>query len=428
MDKKVIKAINIYNDELKEKRNRYLEVGHVDSFFRYVLNITPFIISILFVIFIKMSWVFFVVLYAFLFILYLVIMNFKKDKNYQIMNDYLSLLKRNGFNSIEEYENIFKNSIFGEGKYADSLLKHYIDEYKIDNDTVVVTDMDKKKYYMWCDQNYLYLLNTLPDDVSLLKKIRLNDVYYFRKTKISTIIKCSMDVISLDIFAFDKINALLPEKKFENLTAFEPDKYISDYELYMHRFGEIFTNEGYLNTSNLVFKLFLLVALSVVVYLINLFFGIINIFVCKLVIIGLVCIINYIGVKTTDFCSRGRITNDEIIDKAKKDVKVNEMFRELKVSLGVYDDYDKVYTNDNACYVCWVKNGYFHVFLDEIYFNSVYMVINLNDVEYYYLKDNEVLLKTKLKTLSFRKDAKPLFDKILPNKDYEWLKGLTMNK
>ena len=71
----------------------------------------------------------------------------------------------------------------------------------------------------------------------------------------------------------------------------------------------------------------------------------------------------------------------------------------------------------------WIANGYFHVFLNIIYFNVVYMSVKISDVIYYKIEGKECLVKLKDRTLHFTKDAVNVFSKILPNKDYEWLKG-----
>ncbi len=116
-------------------------------------------------------------------------------------------------------------------------------------------------------------------------------------------------------------------------------------------------------------------------------------------------------------------TDREFMQYFNNDPECQERFQELKFSLGINENYDKVYTTEGGVYLTWVTNGYFPVFLNMIYFNVVYMAINTSDVLYYKVEGKECLVKLKNQTLVFTKEAALVFAKILPNKDYEWLKG-----
>ena len=98
------------------------------------------------------------------------------------------------------------------------------------------------------------------------------------------------------------------------------------------------------------------------------------------------------------------------------------IFKELKYVLGINDNYDKVYTKEGAEYVTWVANGYFHVFLNMIYFNAVYMSVKTSNVKYFKEDINSCDIKLKDKTLEFTKDSSVIFQRLLPNKDYHWIK------
>ena len=51
------------------------------------------------------------------------------------------------------------------------------------------------------------------------------------------------------------------------------------------------------------------------------------------------------------------------------------------------------------------------------------MVVKMSDVTYYKKEKNECIIKLKNRTLTFKPEAEIVFKKILPNKDYNWLKG-----
>lgn len=425
-DKKIEKVLSVYNDYLKRIRDEYLSSKGVPGYYRYILLFAPILICLLFILLFKISISMLVILMIVIIVVYVIVWFFKKDKSYQTMNAYLMYLKKCGFSSIDEFEGVLNKYILGDGNYSIQLLNHYISEYGIDENTNVIMDLDKVKYYVWCDQNYFYLLPINSPFLNILKKIKIGDIYYFRKDKISTIIKCASDVLLFDIFAYDKINSLIGDKKYENIINFEPDNYISDFELYMHnykednslKFADMYNNGG------IYFKVLISIVLIICLSACFILFNIPSVFITKICLFVLFVWLCFSLNKLTDLLSFDKLSEDKVLMDAVNDPKTNLMFRELKVALSIYDDYDKVYTNTGACYLCWVKNGYFHVFLNQIYYNCVYMVIGLKDIDYYYLNKNELVLKSKVKTLSFRTDAKELFDKILPNKDYAWLNGL----
>ena len=74
-------------------------------------------------------------------------------------------------------------------------------------------------------------------------------------------------------------------------------------------------------------------------------------------------------------------------------------------------------------YLTWTKNGYFHLFLNIIYFNVVYIVVKVEDIEYYKRDSKECIIKLKDRTFTFKPCAEDVFKRILANKDYYWIKN-----
>ena len=145
-------------------------------------------------------------------------------------------------------------------------------------------------------------------------------------------------------------------------------------------------------------------------------------------IIALICLIitNHNFYKLFNLTRISESTEEEIIKELNDNNEYREIFQELKYVLGIKDSYDKVYTKEGAEYLTWVANGYFHVFLNIIYFNAVYMAIKTTEVKYYKQEDNECILRLKDKTLVFNKRAEETFQKILPNKDYQILNQINL--
>ena len=65
----------------------------------------------------------------------------------------------------------------------------------------------------------------------------------------------------------------------------------------------------------------------------------------------------------------------EIIKALNEDRENINHFHELKVSLAIDNTSDVIYTKEGQQYLAWTKNGYFHLFLNIIYFNVVYIVV-----------------------------------------------------
>ena len=128
--------------------------------------------------------------------------------------------------------------------------------------------------------------------------------------------------------------------------------------------------------------IYLLIAITLIIVITNIIEDISNI--TNIVNCFLLILLNY---------SINGILNNIVKENIKSDIQtIRELnnnpeyihiFKELKYVLGINDNYDKVYTKEGAEYITWMANGYFHVFLNLIYFNSVYMAVKASDVKNY---------------------------------------------
>ena len=103
-----------------------------------------------------------------------------------------------------------------------------------------------------------------------------------------------------------------------------------------------------------------------------------------------------------------------------------DKFAELKLALNIPNEVQKIYSDEGAEFLTWNNEGYFHLFLNLIYFDVIYLSVKIADVDYYKIEDNYCILKIKGKKYSFTKEAEDKFSKLLPNKEYNWVKGQTL--
>ena len=347
----------------------------------------------------------------------------------EAINEYKEQLKKHGYFSIEDYENQIKKIITGPGGYYETLQQELIEKYSINQNTRRMTTTSGEEYYLWTNstRDKIHLLNTRTTQKPEIKTITLADVRYFRidHNKKSIIINTSKEDYFFKEDNLNIINEIMKEKRLENIKSFTPSIYIDDFEIYMH---SLKTEEEKINqekikeisaTTNII--------IACVICLI-IFVAITNIIEKYQVILHAANILSL-----TIISSKLRKVLSIKVNKNKEDIEyINELntnqecierFEELKYVLGISNSYDRIYSKEGAEYLTWIANGYFHVFLNVIYFNVVYMSIKVSDVAYYKVENKICEIKLKDKKLEFTSDAENAFKKILPNKDYYWLKG-----
>lgn len=345
-------------------------------------------------------------------------------------NNYLDAIKKYGYHNIEEYERKIREIITGPDGYYNNLLLDLVEKYNLNSSTKKIKTIKNEEYYIWTSKNKdkIYLLNTYCSNKPEVKIIPLANIRYFRVETITNhvILKTDCDIYTFKEETVNIFNEMFKNKRLENIKTFDPGLYINDYEIYMHKVRKNL-NKDYAKKKELynsyIHNVIYLVVIIFIISLISMFLPVIvsitNIINCCLIIL-----LNFSFIGVLNNRVEENIKSDvDVIRELNNDPTNIEIFNELKHVLGVSDSYDKVYTREGAEYITWVANGYFHVFLNMIYFNAVYMAVKTIDVRYFRQNDNSCDLKLKDKTLEFTKEARFIFNKILPNKDYDWIKS-----
>lgn len=344
-------------------------------------------------------------------------------------NEYLQSIRRNGYLSIEDYESKFKKYITGPGGYYETLYNELKQKYKITEETRKISLLSGEEFYIWnnAKKDTIFLFPTKTNQKPEVKKISISNVRYYRidNYKKCLILKTASDDYYFKLDSQKIIAEILKEKKLENIKTHTPEVYIDDFEIYMHQFK---SNEAKENSEKLdkitiylnriiVLIVCLVIGITLSYFLID-YRTIIQIINIVLLAITSIQLFNALSIKLT----KGK-SEKEYLKELNNNPEIIARFEELKYVLGINNKYDKVYTKEGAEYITWLANGYFHVFLNLIYFNIVYMVVKMSDVTYYKKEKNECIIKLKNRTLTFKPEAEIVFKKILPNKDYNWLKG-----
>lgn len=425
--------IDTYEREIKKYRENYYKNILINSNKTappvIVFYIIPIIIALIILIMNDFSVVGYIIAIISTIILNYLIKLFSKALNLDSTNEFLESIKRIGYLSIEEYENKIKKYITGPDGYYQNLLNEIIKDYKINNDTRRIYTTSGEEYFIWTNKSKdkIMLLNSKTNKKPEIIVISISNIRYFR---IDNIKKCIVLNTSTETYFFKQeslpiFNEIIKEKRLENIKTFNPATYIDDFEIYMHSIKseeaktiQDKTDRITLYVNQIVIALIFLIVVIILSYFLSDYSTILNI-----IGIILICIIS-IKLRNALSINIPKLKNDtQYIKELNRNPECIARFNELKYVLGIKESYDKVYTKEGAEYQAWLANGYFHIFLNFIYFNVVYMVVKLSDVAYYKKEGNECIVKLKDKTLVFTKDAENTFKKILPNKDYYWLKG-----
>lgn len=346
-------------------------------------------------------------------------------------NNYIKELHRIGFFSIEDYEQKLKEYITGPNGFYNQELKKIMENNNLNkSNTYTIIDIYGNKHFISVDNknDKLLLINSSLNSLPKLKAINFSFIRYYRLDKKNNKVILKTDTEEL-FFSKDShliFDKLIKEKKFESKTSFDPADYINDFEMFMNKIKRDtqIEEENYKKAKAEAFhNISLLTALIIIIIIFYLIYYNYRTIIFIFYIITLI----YINKNCRDFLSyNNKIpkTEEDYINKLNINHECINSFNELKLALNIPNNTFKIYSPEGACYLTWTSNGYFHIFLNLIYFNVVYMVVKLQDVHYYEVKENECIVKLKDKTLYFSKDAEETFKKILPNKDHAWIKGI----
>ncbi len=429
------KFVSTYETKIKDYRKEYyrniinLSSHHDNKPYYIIVNIVPLILALIIVLignFNIQSQVFALIAFIIINIILKIIF---KTTTLGTTNKYLNEIMKYGYYSIEDYEAKLRKYVTGPNGYYSYLLEEIKTKYNINDNTRKISGTHGELYYIWTNskQDTLFLLNCKSNDKPEIISIRFVNIRYYRvdyQNK-EIVLKTDLEEYYFTLDSLETINEYIKEKRLENLTTYKPEDHINDFELYMHKIkAEIIDKEetakGEFNNYLLLIIVYF-IALCIVIgtkMFIKEYQGLLNL--VNFIIYAMLCL----NIKKLIFTSiNSHLSEDDYIRILNTDEKCRNRFTELKYALGIKENYDRIYSNEGACYLTWVANGYFHIFLNLIYFNVVYMAVKTSDVLYYVKKGSECEIKLKDKTLTFNKDAHEVFCKILPNKDYNWIKG-----
>lgn len=435
------KFIRSYETRIKNYRDEYYRniakqglLNTTRNTQELAYDILPLLIGIIFILLFNFSIKGTIISLIIIFIGNLVITTYRKIKHINYSN-YKNELRKIGYFNIQDYEDKVKKYITGPNGYYKNELDKILSENNQTIDTVdKILDSIGNQNFIWTDsdEDTLNIVNSSLNSRPKLKKIRYVHIRYYRLDKNTNrvILKTDIEKLTFNRESIQTFDKIIKEKKFESKMQFDPVDYINDFELFMHNIKRDLDVEVSNNQENKKEAQTELINNSVILT-IGLVIAIVapkyKLISSLIILISLISFNKNIREFLT-FQNKRLKTEEEYINYLNNNIDCINEFNELKLSLNIPANAYKVYSPEGACYLTWVANGYFHIFLNLIYFNTVYMVVKNKDVEYYQVTKNECIVKLKDKKLCFTKECEEVFKRILPNKDYDWIKGITNNK
>ena len=436
-DKKIEKFRIEYETKIKKYRDRYYEkiqskeykyTGHKINYNAISITITILVATLVLLLarnFIGDIIALLIAIISTIITRYII----KENDNLQ-NNDFTRAIRKAGYFTIEAYEEKLSEYLTGPCGVYKTELEELKRVYNIDDDTTILYAQNNDRYYAWNnkDKSILYLLNTKITEKPEVRQYPMDKIRYYRldKTQKVVIIKTDGEDHYFLPKSYEEIEILIPGKEFHKSQTFEPEKYINDFELYIHKVKtkmeereKSCTKKKTIAKNTAIATILIMITTSILEH----FIPAIEIFG---VIARIAIIIPFINNLNRYYREKFRIPKNEyeIIKALNEDRENINRFHELKVSLAIDNTSDVIYTKEGQQYLAWTKNGYFHLFLNIIYFNVVYIVVKTQDVEYYKKEEKECIVKLKDRTLTFKPCAEEVFSRILANKDYYWLKNI----
>lgn len=430
MNKKEEKLLYLYENKLKDVRKEYYKnLTLASNSNQYIwLNYIPTLSAALVILLLKFTINSYLISLLIILVSCLII-NFIQKRILKINqnNNYSKILRKNGYFTIKQFEKDLKEYITGPTGFYSKTLETLKIKHNITDKTKIYKDIYNENYYIWFDKknDSLNILSTNTLIRPIVKSTKLSHVRYYRKDNNNLILKTDLELYIFDTKETSFFDANMPNKKFENFTNINYEEHIADFEMYMHKYRnkinqanfQLQTERSYLLSKILIY-IFILALLVVGISTLNNY---------KILCITASFVIMYfISIKTNEYINSDIPKNKneaKLVKEINENKDIQSMFKELKAILNVKDSYDTIYSTENAPYLTWTSNGYFHIFLNIIYFNVVFISVKVRDVNYYKCTNTECEISTKMKTLYFKSESKTVFDKILPNKDYDWING-----
>lgn len=405
---------NIYSYNTKSSDSLYIEI---------LLNILPSLCAIILTIVNEFN-IKYVTLSIIILLILTVVTNIYISRINKNENKYLKEIRKKGFLSIEDYENKIKEYLTGEDGLYNIKHEKLIKTYNINSKTPIIEDLNKNRFYLTKDDDNLLILNIKNDIKPEIEKIRINDINYFKldRKKQVTIIKTNNEEKYFNKKSYDILKKYINAKKYSKLDYYNEEEYVDDYERYMYNIKKQINKTNnynrelkHLYLTNIILLITFLCGFSILTnikYMNNI-----------LIIIYASIIIEYILLE---------ININEFLDLKTENTKASniidehpeciEKFNELKKSLDVPKKTDKIYSKDKE-YLVWIKENYFHIFLNKIDYKVFYISVKEKDITYYQ-KNNSCILNYKNKNITFDKEAYKTLKRIIPDSSINWLNGL----
>lgn len=434
------KFIESYENNIKHIRKKYYKAkvnegltNTKSSIVYYLINYIPLFVAILLSLIGNFSLLTLIISIFVLLILTILISIIKKlfGLNEEIYQ--LEIMKL-GYFSIDQYEQDIEKYITGPEGYYKEVLQHLINEYKITKeDTYTIEDTRGNEYILHNnnEKDEIYIINNNLKELPKVNKLKYSNIRYYRMDDLNNrlILKTDLDELYYkkeSEIAFDKI---IKNKKIKEQAEYKPEDYINDYERFINKIKNKDLRKQQDNEIKKEYckkRTVLLIILDILLIVLSYFYKDYKTIIA-LVHICLLFGINYYLIKYYLIKNIYIKTDKEYIVYLNNDKDCLDKFKELKLALRIPKEIEKIYSDEGAEFLCWDNKGYFHLFLNLIYFNAIYIVVKISDVEYYKLEGNTCTVKIKDKSYTFNQDAKKIFDKLLPNKDYNWTHGTLDN-
>ena len=428
-DKKAKKFINEYETKIKKLRDRYYEKVHSKEY--KDTTFTPNYNAISITVTLIICTLILVFLHGFIGDMVALIITtssiiitryiIKEDDNLQ-NNDFIRAIRKAGYLTIEAYDEKLREYVTGPCGIYKKELEELKDIYNITRDTDVLYAQNNDRYFAWHnkEKNTINLLNTKITEKPEVKSIHMDRIRYYRfdKTQKLIILKTDTEDYYFLPRSLEEIEELLPGKDFHSSKTFEPEEYINDFENYIAKVRkEIENKEKSCSKKKIIARNSAIALASIMITCI-----IIEALIPKLkiftIIIPIIALIPYSLNLSRYFREYFRIPKNEyeIIKAINNDQTNINRFNELKVSLAIDNTSQVVYTKEGEQYLTWIRNGYFHLFLNVIQSDVVYIVVKEDDVEYFKPEEKVCTLKLKNKKIAFKPCAADIFEKVIPNK------------
>lgn len=436
-DKKVKKFINDYETKIKKLRDRYYEKVNSKEFkdTTFTPNYNAISITITLIV-CTLMLVFFHgiigdIITLIIATLSTIITRFiiKEDDNLQ-NNDFIRAIRKCGYLSIEAYDEKLKEYVTGPCGVYKKELEDLKDIYNINQETDVLYAQNNDRYFAWRnkEKNTINFLNTKITEKPEVISFHQDRVRYYRfdKTQKLVILKTDTEDYYFLPRSLEEIEELFPGKDFHSSKSYEPEEYINDFENYIEKVKkEIESKEKSCSKKKLIARNSA-IAIATIMLTCIIIESLIPKLMVATIIIPIISLIPYTFNLSRFFREYFRIPKNEyeIIKTINNDRKNINRFNELKVSLAIDNTSQVVYTKEGTQYLTWVRNGYFHLFQNMINYDVVYLVVKIDDVEYFKPEETACTVKLKNKKIIFKPCAAEIFENIIPEKNYNIEKNL----